>query len=328
MSRISKNLFYNEFGKPQEVLNYRETNLPNLSEGDVLLEMQYANINPSDLGMIGGSYGKLLELPATAGREGVAKVVETKGDTGELQAGDIVRIPETAGTWRTHLVTEAEKCLKIPSEIDAQQAATLFINPATAFMLLEQFVDLKPGDWIIQNAANSQVGLWVIQLAKARGIRSLNIVRREGLEDDLTKLGADHVIVENKDYPKTIKELTGGAKPKLALNSIGGESVINMIKCLADSGTCVTFGGMVGDLVRFPTRFLIFNDVQLRGFWMDKWMRTHSIQEQNAMYQNVFDVVIKNGIKTPIEAIYSLDNFVDALDHFQKPRMGKVLLKP
>ncbi len=326
MTESSYNLVHSEFGKPQSVLQYQQSALQPLNQGEALIEMLYSNINPSDMGMIAGSYGKLKELPATAGREGVGRIVEINGAS-QLKVGDVVKMPESQGVWRSHVTAPTEELFQIPAELDPKQAATLFINPTTAFMLLESFVDLKPGDWIIQNAANSQVGLWVIQLASQKGIKTINVVRRDGLESELKKLGADYVIVDNKDYPKSLKELTGGAKPKLALNSVGGESVSNMIKTLADGGICVTFGGMVGDPIRFPTRFLIFNDVQLRGFWMDKWMRTHSREDVDALYQKVYNCVTEHKIETPIEAIYPLKDFQSALDAFQQPRMGKVLFK-
>ena len=326
-STTCKTLSYSRFGKAEEVISCNSVELPPLQDGEALIRMRFANINPSDLGMIGGSYGKLLELPAVGGREGMGVIEAIAGDASGLAVGDQVRLPETGGTWRSHRIAPCADLIRIPSEIPAEQAATLFINPPTALMLLESLVDLKPGDWVIQNAANSSVGTWVIQLAKAKGLKTINIVRRASLEQELKSLGADVVIEDNNDYPKTLKDLTGGAKPKLALNSIGGESVIRMVKCLADEGVCATFGGMVGDPVRFPTRFLIFNDVKLCGFWMDKWMRTHPKEEVQELYNKVFRYVVEHKISTPIQATYALEDFSEALNAFSQPRMGKILFK-
>jgi mitochondrial enoyl-[acyl-carrier protein] reductase / trans-2-enoyl-CoA reductase len=329
MSELSthKKLSYSRFGSPEEVLECIPGELPTPRKGEALIRMCFANINPSDLGMIGGSYGKLLNLPAIAGREGVGTIVEIPESTSTLAVGDLVRIPEGTGAWQSHCIVPCEDLLKIPDGISPEQAATLFINPPTALMLLESFVDLKPGDWIIQNAANSSVGTWVIQLAKAKGLKTINVVRRASLEGELKAFGADVVIEDNNDYPKAIKDLTGGAKPRLALNSVGGESVIRQVKCLDDGGVCVTFGGMVGDQVRFPTRFLIFNDVKLCGFWMDKWTRTHSREEVAQLYQRVFSFVLVNNLSTPVQSVYQLSEFAEALAEFSKPRMGKILFK-
>lgn len=318
---------YSSFGPPSDVLELKTTPIPLPSDGEALIRMEYANINPSDLGMIGGSYGKLLELPAIAGREGVGTVLKIEGNSADIKPGDRVRIPEGKGSWQSHCTAATADLLKIPENITTEQAATLFINPPTALMLLEDFVDLKPGDWIIQNAGNSSVGTWVIQLAKAKGLKTINVVRRLSLESDLKAIGADVVVEDNNDYTKKIKELTGGKKPRLALNSIGGESVSRLIKSLDDGGSCVTFGGMVGDPVRFPTRFLIFNDVKLQGFWMDKWMRTHTKTEAQELYQRVFDLIGEHNIKTPIQSVHPLNEFSKALKEFSEPRMGKILFK-
>ncbi|MBN2234997.1 MAG: 2-enoyl thioester reductase domain-containing protein, partial [Opitutales bacterium] len=266
---------YDRHGPAQEVLSTQEVPLADPAPGQLRIRMDYANINPSDLGMIGGTYGRLPQLPAVAGREGVGTVESIHpGTRTSLKTGDRVRMPESLGAWRSHVICEPEGLIKVPSDIAAEQAATLFINPPTALLLLEQFVDLKPGDWVIQNAANSSVGIWVIQLCKLRGLHSVNLVRRNELAAPLQALGADIVLEDNDDNIKQLKAMTGGNLAKLALNSVGGASVIRLIRGLADGGTCVTFGGMVGDPIRFPTRNLIFNDVHLCGFWMDKWMRS------------------------------------------------------
>lgn len=319
---------YDRHGPAQEVLKLEEVPLVDLNPGQLRIRMDYANINPSDLGMIGGTYGRLPQLPAVAGREGVGTVEAIHPETRtSLKTGDRVRMPESLGAWRSHVICEPDGLINVPSDIPAEQAATLFINPPTALLLLEEFVDLKPGDWVIQNAANSSVGTWVIQLCKLKGLHTINLVRRSELADPLRALGADVVIEDNDDNIKQIKTLTGGNLAKLALNSVGGASVIRLIRGLADGGTCVTFGGMVGDPIRFPTRNLIFNDVHLCGFWMDKWMRSHSQDEIQALYNRLFDLVKTNGLSSPIAGTYSLRETVDAIQAASSPRMGKVLIR-
>ena len=319
---------YDRHGPAQEVLKLEEVPLVDLNPGQLRIRMDYANINPSDLGMIGGTYGRLPQLPAVAGREGVGTVESIHPQTRtSLKTGDRVRMPESLGAWRSHVICEPDGLIKVPSDIPAEQAATLFINPPTALLLLEQFVDLKPGDWVIQNAANSSVGIWVIQLCKLRGLHSVNLVRRNELAAPLQALGADIVLEDNGDNIKQIKTLTGGNLAKLALNSVGGNSVIRLIRGMADGGTCVTFGGMVGDPIRFPTRNLIFNDLHLCGFWMDKWMRSHSQDEIQALYNRLFDLVKTNGLQSPIAGIHPLRDVTSAIQASSSPHFGKVLIK-
>jgi NADPH:quinone reductase-like Zn-dependent oxidoreductase len=189
-------------------------------------------------------------------------------------------------------------------------------------------VDLQPGDWVLQNAGNSAVGLSVIQMARALGLRTISQVRRESLVEPLCALGADHVVLEGTDWPKRVQEMTGGAPVKLALNSIGGESATDQIKVLGEGGTQVTFGGMVGDKVRFPTRFLIFNDVRLVGFWWDKFCKTQGPVEVRAVMDEVYAMMQDGRLQLPIEATFPLDEVQAAIARDKAPRLGKVLLRP
>lgn len=302
--------------------------LENPGSGEVVVKLLASPIHPSDLGMIGGSYGKLRDLPATAGREGAGEVVAIGEGVTDLSVGDCVRMPEDKGTWQSFLCAPAEAFEKIPASLPAEQAAMAFVNPPTAWRLLEDFVDFQSGDWIIQNAANSAVGQCVIQLAHARGLRTINVVRDSKWEEPLKQIGADVVVTEESDYHKKLKEFTGGAKPRLGLNSIGGESVSRIIRCMADGGTVVTFGGMTGEATRFPTRFLIFNDVRLVGFWMDRWFRQASEQDREAMMQSIYEAIRTEKMRCPVDTAYPLSEYKEALHHASSGgRLGKILFK-
>lgn len=284
-------------------------------------------MHPSDMGMIGGTYGRLRELPAVAGREGVGEVVAVGEGVSEVSVGQLVRMPDEPGAWAQAVLAKADELLHIPSDVPLDQAAQAFVNPPTAFRILKDYGDLRPGDWIIQNAANSAVGTSVIQLAKKWGYRTINVVRDASREAMLKELGADVVVTEDSGYEKNVKELTGGEKPKLGLNSIGGESVIRQIRALADGGTSVTFGGMVGDKVRFPTRNLIFNDVCLCGYWMDLWLRRHSKHDIDAMNEEVFKLLADGTIEVPVEKVFPFREALEAVAAAnQGGRNGKILI--
>ena len=216
----------------------------------------------------------------------------------------------------------------VPGDVPVDQAAFSFINPPTAYCLLKKVVDLAPGSWVVQNAGNSTVGLSVIQMAKAMGLKTISQVRREELIEPLKALGADHVVVEGSGWAKQAKELTGGEPIRLAVNSIGGNSAMDQIKVLGDGGTQVTLGAMVGDLVRFPTRFLIFNDVRLVGFWWDQWSKKAGKSGLNEVMSAVYGMMRDGTLKLPVEATYSFAEYEAAFKHDKSPRLGKVLLKP
>ncbi|MCD8483191.1 MAG: 2-enoyl thioester reductase domain-containing protein [Verrucomicrobia bacterium] len=317
-------LKYSQTGNPLEVLSLEEVTLPSLQPRQVHLKMLAAAIHPSDFGMIQGSYGKLRELPAIGGREGLAEVVAIGNEVGEVRIGDRVRIPEQSGAWQTELVTDAAGLYVIPADIPLESAATPWVNPATAWRLLRD-AHVAPGSWVVQNAANSAVGVAVIQMAKHLGIKTLNVVRRAELIPELERLGADVVVLEDSGYEKRVKELTQGGTVALALNSIGGESAMRLIKCLSDGSSHVTFGAATFEPVRYPTRYLIFNDIHLRGFWMDRWYRQSSRERIQIMMDNLFDLMRKGVIKPVVAEKFTLNQWREAIEAVSKPRLGKVL---
>jgi len=322
-----KAICHHEFGQPLDVLRLENVQQAEPQIGEVRVRLLAATINPSDYGMIGGSYGRLRELPAVAGREGVGVVEAIGRGVTSVGVGARVRFPE-AGAWQETACMAADDVLLVPADVSIEQAAFSFINPPTAYCLLQKMVDLAPGSWVLQNAGNSAVGLAVIQVAKAMGFKTISQVRREELIAPLKALGADHVVIEGSGWAKQVNELTGGEPIQLALNSIGGASASDQIKALGEGGTQVTFGAMVGDLVRFPTRFLIFNDVRLVGFWWDQWSQKAGAQGLNQVMSAVYAMMRDGTLKLPVEATYSFAEYEAAIKHDQQPRFGKVLLKP
>ena len=152
-----------------------------------------------------GVYGLTPKLPAVAGNEGVGVVTAIGGNVQGIKAGDWV-IPSNAGngfnTWQTEFVADQQDVLKVPNDIPAAYAATISVNPCTAYRMLRDFVDLQPGDVIIQNGANSMVGQAVIQLAREKGVKTINVVREnrpfmEGVIRTLQGMGGDVVLPDN-----------------------------------------------------------------------------------------------------------------------------------
>lgn len=320
-------LRYHRHGPAQEVLQKESPAWPKMRAGEVLLRMLASPINPSDIGSITGSYGELPSLPAVAGREGVAEVVEAP-EADRLRPGQRVLLPEGIGAWCSVLAAKADELLPVPETVPVEQAAMAAINPLTALLLLRSFVELKPGEWIIQNAANSAVGHYIIELCRARGIHSINLVRDLKWREPLQSAGGEAVLLDDPDVPKQVERRTGGQRPRLALNSVGGNSAIGLVKCLADGGTMVTFGGMTGEAVRFPTRYLIFNDVRLAGFWVHRWKKQHSAQERRELMAEVLDFMAAGVLHAPVERTYPLEEFSEALEHASAPgRRGKILFR-
>ena len=317
-------IVYEEYGNPIDVLRLKDEELPKINDSQILVKLVAAPIHPSDFGKIQGSYGKLSALPAVGGREGLGEVIEVGSSVRGLNVGATVKMPETLGTWREFTILEQKDVIKVPSSIKPELAAMSFINPPTAWRLLTDFVPLRPGDWVIQNAATSAVGHAVIQLAKYWGYKTINVVRDIAVANELKKLGANVVITT--DSIPNLKDFTDGDAPKLALNSIGGESALAILKSLDLNGTMVTFGGMTSEKVRFPTRELIFKNIQLRGFWMDNWVKTHSKLEYSDCLKQIWALMQAGRLTQPVAGTYSLQNWADALKHASTTsKNGKIL---
>ena len=165
------------------------------------------------------------------------------------------------GNWSEAYVADANSLIPLPDDMPLEQAAMLSVNPPTAWRMLETFVDLHPGDWVIQNAANSGVGRAVIQIARLRGLKTVNIVRRKDLISELEAEGADVVITDEIPLSKQIRDLIGNGTAPLGLNAVGGESAREIAKSLSDHGTLVTYGAMGLQPLQMSNSLLIFKDL-------------------------------------------------------------------
>lgn len=315
-----------QFGKPSDSLAVGEVTLPSPGSDEILIDMLAAPINPADLNVIEGTYGDLPELPATIGNEGVGRIAAAGPGVTGLAPGQLV-LPMAFGTWTRQMLVPAGQVIPLPDGLDAFQAAMLTVNPATAWRMLHDFVKLEPGDWIVQNAANSGVGRSVIQLAGALGWKTLNVVRRAELVEELQQAGGTVVVTEECDLRKELKNLCGGARPKLALNAVGGNSALNIANALATAGTMVTFGAMSKQALKIPNGLLIFKDLKFAGFWLNRWRKAADTATRRETYESLAEHLKAGTLFTPVHAVYPLSGVVEAAEAAGgENRAGKVLL--
>jgi len=188
------------FGTPAEVIELVETEDPGRpGDGEVLIDVLACPINPADVLMLEGGYGASPPpLPLTPGAEGLGRIAQAGAGVKHVKAGDLVLVPGP-GTWRERIKAPAKAVLALHSKADLHQLAMLRVNPATAYLLLHDYVPAKAGSWVIQNAANSGVGHCLIRLARQAGVKTINVVRREALVAPLKAYGADVVLVDGPD---------------------------------------------------------------------------------------------------------------------------------
>ncbi|GAB1344171.1 zinc-dependent alcohol dehydrogenase family protein [Gemmatimonas sp.] len=305
----------------------RETPAP--GAGEVLIELLAAPINPSDVLTITGQYGSLPPLPAIGGNEGVGRIAALGEGVTSPAVGTRVLMPIAAGSWVSHTVARAASVVPLPADGDVQQLAMLTVNPPTASLLLSEFVSLAPGDWVVQNAANSAVGEYVIQLAKARGLRTVNVVRRDDMVPVLAARGGDVVLTDGPDLAARIAAATDGAAMRLALDAVGGSATDRLAQSTAVGGTVVSYGAMSGEACKVAPGSFVFRNITLRGFWLAFWFRQATADQQRAMYGDLAQRIARGELMARVHRTFPLAQVQDAVALAAAGgRNGKVLLVP
>ncbi|KAJ7374133.1 hypothetical protein OS493_009470 [Desmophyllum pertusum] len=322
-----ESIVYSEHGDPEKVLRLQKAETGKFGPSSVSLRMLAAPINPADINQIQGTYALKPSLPAVGGNEGVGEVTEVGSDVQSVRAGDqvVLRAEQCLGSWCRHLVVLEHQVLKIPSGLPVDAAATVSVNPCTAFRLLKDFEDLQPGDTVIQNGANSGVGQALIQIAAAWGIKTVNVIRNrtnvEDLKSHLKDQGANYVVIDEDLKSSEMKEIMKSIKPpKLALNCVGGKSSMSLFRFLGPKGTMVTYGGMSKQPVTVPTGSLIFQDVNVKGFWMSQWSIDHQKDASKAtMMEEVCSMLLKGQLRAPPCTRHPLKDFKTAISEALQP---------
>jgi len=319
---------YDTHGNPADVLRVESRPWPTPAPGEAVVKMRAAPINPADLNQIEGKYPVRPELPATPGFEGAGVVADLSANVANVAVGDVVILPHNVGTWRDAVAVKAEDLVVVPAGIEPVHAAMLKINPMTAWRLMHDYVDLKKGDWLIQNAANSAAGRAVIQIAHELGYKTVNVVRRAELIDELRAEGGNVVLVDGENLREEVKAAVSGAPIRLGLNAVGGESTLRLANCLAPGATLVTFGAMSLQPLKIPNGLLIFKDLRFRGIWINKWYDNATKQERMEAFQRLFEMAKRGLLKTKVEKAYPLIEAKAAVTHAaQGKRGGKIIFE-
>ena len=289
--------------------------------GQVLIGVEFSPIDLSDLLVASGAYPFRPSLPSVIGNEGVGKILAVGPDVENVTVGDLVLTPLYGLAWAERIVARSEGLFALPADVDPRQLAMLTINPPTAGLLLSEFIDLAPGDWVVQNAANSGVGRAVIAFARARGFKTINLVRRPELIDELKALGGDLVIVDSPEGLDLVKAALGSAAPRLAIDGVGGPSAATLIDLLSRNGTLVAYAALSKAPVAISALSLIFKRISVRGFFLSDPEHAAKIAP---LIAEAAELLRSGRLHAPVAATYPLSAIKDAVAHVQ--RGGKVLL--
>ena len=313
----------------ERLLVRTEDRLP-LAAKQVRVGILAMNILPADLLQMQGLYGVKPELPYVPGHEGVAMVLEVGPGVDDLKAGDRVLPMGAGGLWADERVLHRRALVQVPAQGDVLQQAMLTANPATAWVLLQHQRALQPGDWVVQNAANSAVGQCVRQIAAHLGLKVLNIVRRA---DAVPRDSAEHWLVDEGGDAAAVlaqaRRITGGATVSLGLDAVGGSASATLAACLAEGGRLVVYGLLSGQPSQMEAQDLVFRGVEMSGFWLARWFADPAHREAGKqVYPALMKLAGQGTLAMAVEQVYDLAEVAAALAHAARDgRQGKVLLR-
>ena len=320
----------NSFGPASEVAYCAELPDPTSPEPDeIIVDIAAFPINPADLLTIEGKYAAKPPLPYTPGAEAVGHVSDVGSAVENFRIGDLVMLLSREN-WTQKRKVKAAELLKIDTESENLfQLAMLKVNPATAALMLRNYVELKPGDWIIQDAANSGVGHCVIRLAAKSGVKTINVVRRENLIAPLQGIGADAVLIGADNLAGQVNQITGGDGVRLAIDAVAGQTSLELASCLVDGGVMVNYGMLSGEPCMVMPDWIVFRHLTLTGFWLATQLRDMPREQIESLYKELINDISQGVLDVPIAATYNIDDIKDALEHAgRENRSGKVLVLP
>jgi NADPH:quinone reductase-like Zn-dependent oxidoreductase len=326
-----KSAMFDRFGPPEEVLHVREVPTPEPGRGQVRVRMIASPINPSDLLHIRGEYGKRPVLPGSAGFEGVG-IVEASGGGllgWRVKGRRVAVINSSGGNWSEQVVVPARQAIPVPAAMSDDQAATFFVNPASALVMTRHVLNVPPGAWLLQTAANGALGRIVIRLGKQYGFRTINVVRRQEHAEKLSKLGADAVVVvPGASLTEEVKRITGGQGVGYALDAVGGPLAGEVVGCLGTLGRLLVYGTLSEEPLCLSPRVLMVGQKRVEGFWLSEWSRRQSVLTMLRLFRKVGKLFQEGIATTEFAATYPLDQVREATHHAAGPgRNGKVLLQ-
>jgi NADPH:quinone reductase-like Zn-dependent oxidoreductase len=310
-------------------------------QGEVLVRVQLRPINPADVYKIQGKNPVDSPFSWTPGNEGMGVVEENGEGASKFRVGQRVvaaswpghaGVPANGrpfGTFQQYLVVPEKDLLAVPDELDDASAAQFFINPTTAYGMI-QTLDVPKGEWLLQSAAGSVVGRTTIAIAKRKGIRTINLVRRREQVQELLDLGADEVIcTADEDVKERVMQITEGRGAYGATDAVGGKITTQIIASLRKGGTVLIYGLMSGGNGEYDILDVLYGGKTITGFAVLRWTPQQKAAGTWAEHaEEIMKLFLEGVIRTPAGKVYALEQAADAVEESMRHGKGdKVLLK-
>ncbi|HLW51933.1 MAG TPA: zinc-binding dehydrogenase [Candidatus Angelobacter sp.] len=320
-------------GKPDS-LAVAEVPVPRPGPGEVLVKVFASPVNPSDLMFITGNYGFKKPLPATPGFEGSGTVVETgsgfmaKFMSGRRVACAAADAKATGGLWAEYVVTSAQFCVPLGKKVEMEHAATMLVNPLTAWALVD--VARKGGHRAaVHTAAASALGQMVVRLGKRFGLPIINVVRRAEQVQLLRSLGAAHVLNSGESgFDDELRKLCHQLGATISFEAIAGDMSARVLTAQPVGSRMLVYGGLSLKPVEVDAGSLIFEKKHVEGFWLSAWLAGHNLLSRLRVARQV-QSMLSGDLKTEIRARLPLEKAAEGLAQYAAHMTGgKVLIVP
>lgn len=318
-----KALIFNQTGNPVEVLSLEEIAKPAPAPDEVLIKVLASPINPSDSFFIQGTYRLKPEFPQIAGLEGAGRI-EAAGHNVHLSEGTLVAFT-FKGTWAEYVTVPADSVILLPKNFPVEKAAQFYLNPTTAWGLLDE-AKVEAGDWLLLTAANASVSRIVIQLARLRNIKVIGIIRDLKQAEELKNMGAEEVLKQDDNLSDRVNEITSGKGIDAALDAVGGKTGTQVLKSLKAKGRLIIYGLLSKDPVQFHNSLVIYKNLEIKGFGIRGYLQSQSPQQRTEMIKLLIEAIKNPSFQLPVESTFHLNQFKEALEAGAKGgRKGKII---
>lgn len=327
MGRFRRAL-HERYGDPRDVLKIVEVDDEYPAADEIVIRMEAAAMHIADLRTIEGAEMFRNPLPRTPGFEGVGRVLRVGSAVTTYSVGDRVFPALASGTFSEQVRCAASRCMPAP-EGDAVQLSLLTVNGPTAAVLLDDFVKMNEGDWLIQNAANSNCGRFLLQLAHQRGIKTVNIVRRAEMIDELVSLGADIVLLDGPDLAERVSTATSGASIRLGIDAVAGSATRRIAECLATEAKLICYGAMSSQHCEIDFYRMFRLGIEFHALSFVRQLSKRNAQDVRALYADLAEKLAMGALTARIAGRYRLEEIIAACDRAAmtgSERDGKVVV--
>ena len=210
-----------------------------------------------------------------------------------------------------------------------EQAATFFVNPASAVVMVRKLLKVERGSWLLQTAAGSALGRMVIRLGRQDGFRTINVVRRPEQARELLELGGDAAIsTREESIEERVQALTEGKGVPYAIDAVGGGTGSAVAGTLSAHGRLLLYGTLSDEPLIIHPRTLIAGQKRIEGFWLSEWSREQNPFTMIRLFRTIGRLMRSGVLTSEVGETFALADIRSAVQAAARPgRQGKVLLR-